>query len=185
MGIPFSSLETSTSTAMLKLFAFFIPFVCLVASLPQGPSFDITVTSPNGVTKQIPIREKFPEGIDGAPFTPANECDGYSCTGLQYEYIDKIDGKSVLFGQCQNGFPEYEDDTQVFCFVNADSSCDKKLSNVFPGKYFLLKLAALPMPQKDDLFGISYNTLHKAPGAGFLDFLVKKLYLKDLRLENT
>merc|ERR1739847_142995 len=127
--------KTPHLPAMLKLFAFFIPFVCLVASFPQGPSFNIAVTSPNGVTNQIPIREKFPEGIDGAPFTPANECDGYSCSGLEYELIDKIEGKSVILGQCQNAFPEYEDDIQSFCFVNADSSCDKKPSSVFPGKY--------------------------------------------------
>jgi len=129
---------------MLKLFAFFIPFVCLVASLPQGPSFDITVTSPNGVTKQIPIRVKFPEGLDGAPHTPANECDGYSCTGLEYELIDKIDGKSVILGQCQNAFPEYEDKTQLFCFVNADSSCDKKPSSMFPGKYVSAEACRAP-----------------------------------------
>merc|ERR1739848_200141 len=112
-----------------KIFLFF-PLICMVASNPQrGSRSSITVEG-----KQVDLLLNFPEGIDGAPQSPAEFCDGYSCTGLEYKLPIQLKGKDVFIGQCQSNFPEFRDE-EFFCFVNEDSSCNKKPSTAFPGKF--------------------------------------------------
>merc|ERR1739848_198668 len=132
---------------MLKRIFFLVSMICMVASHPQVASetYKINVPGPDGTLQQIDLSQTYPEGFEGAPLTPADECDGYSCTGLEYKLPNKItiinkDGvaveKDVFIGQCNSNFPEFKADTEeVFCFVNEDSSCAKKKSNVFKGKF--------------------------------------------------
>jgi len=105
---------------------FFLPLVCFAVGM------------------QVPTPEvKYAAGSNDGPLTPANECDFYSCNDLVYELAAR-NGERVQLGQCQNAFPEYEDKTQLFCFVNADSSCDKKPSSMFPGKYVSAEACRAP-----------------------------------------
>merc|ERR1712186_1548 len=114
------------AVTMLRLIIFFLP---LVACHIQG---NLEMMSYQG--ENIPIRIVRPTGFEGAPQTPANQCDGYSCNGLEYKLVNPqkydFDGEDVTFGMCQT--PHQGED---YCFVNEDSACAKQKSEAFPGKY--------------------------------------------------
>merc|ERR1712018_1098287 len=155
---------------MLKHIFFLVSMICMVASHPQVASetYKINVPGPDGTLQQMDLSQTYPEGFEGAPLTPADECDGYSCTGLEYKLPNKItirnkDGvaveKDVFIGQCNSNFPEFKADTEeVFCFVNEDSSCAKRNLTCSKVNLFHLSHAELAMlPKNEDLEMISWK----------------------------
>jgi len=90
---------------MLKQVLFFLPLMCLVASHPRP--------------QEVEISQTFEAEV---PLTPADQCDYYSCNGLQLE-LNHINGQKVEAGQCLinvDGDPK-----KFFCYVNEDSVCEK------------------------------------------------------------
>jgi len=88
---------------------FFLPLVCFAVGM------------------QVPTPEvKYAAGSNDGPLTPANECDFYSCNDLVYELAAR-NGQRVQLGQCSSpagGADNY------FCYVNEDSSCEKKQTDL-------------------------------------------------------
>jgi len=108
---------------MLNRIILLLPFLGLVASMPQETPFAITY----GGNQYI---AKLDKGYV-APLTPSNECDGFSCNGKEYKVI--TDGEDFSFGQCQNNLPD--DEEGFWCFVDENSSCEKTTMEEFQGQY--------------------------------------------------
>merc|ERR1712193_32567 len=84
--------------------------VGLAASFPQATSNQVETTYKVNIRgHEVTLLETFPELPDGhEDLSPADICDGYSCTGLTFKIKDgQIGEKDVEIGQCQNYFPEY------------------------------------------------------------------------------
>ena len=86
--------------------------------------------------------EKFGEN-DPSEITPDNDCDGYSCTGLEYEMT--VGNQAVSYGQCQ---------LDGICFVKESSSCPKFASKLFPGKFISTVACDHPNAPKPRFFGL-------------------------------
>merc|ERR1712018_516635 len=108
---------------MLNRIILLLPFLCLVASKPQETPLAITY----GGKQYMALLDK-PAVV---PATPPNECDGYSCNGIEYKVV--TNNTDLFLGQCQTPLPDAGNDT--FCFVNEDSACEKTKMDQFQGKY--------------------------------------------------
>jgi len=108
---------------MLNRIILLLPFLCLVASKPQETPLAVTY----GGKQYLALLDK-PAVV---PATPPNECDGYSCNGIEYKVV--TNNTDLFLGQCQTPLPDAGNDT--FCFVNEDSACEKTKMDQFQGKY--------------------------------------------------
>ena len=94
--------------------------------------------------------------VEANPSPEKNICDYSACNGLELE--TQINGKSVIFGQCQHPLDYLSGDCKEidkFCFVDEDSVCPKVPSKLKPGSFISTKPCEdnIYVTKNDEFFG--------------------------------
>jgi len=133
---------------MLNRIILLLPFLGLVANMPQEIPFALTFGGKQYIAK-------LDKGYV-APATPSNECDGFSCNGKEYKVITEADDFSL--GQCQINLPD--DEEGFWCFVDENSSCEKTPMDEFQGQYISTQACkADNAPKKRYIGGIPWGLI--------------------------